>query len=84
VLSEVQQNVDHARSHLPRCRQRADVVAVTDDPSPTTAEGAIDRERQPDGEPMHAAPGPARLVPLDDEVPVILLDGEVNHPEPVD
>jgi hypothetical protein len=36
-------------------------------------------ERQPDAEPVHAAPSTARLVPLDDEVPVVLLDRKVNH-----
>ena len=40
------------------------------------AEGAVDRERQPDGEPVHAAAGPARLIPLDDEVPVVLLESK--------
>jgi hypothetical protein len=49
------------------------VVAIADD-SPFSAEDAIDGERQPDGEPMHAAAGAARLIPLDDEVPVVLLN----------
>jgi hypothetical protein len=73
MLPEVKQHVDHARAHLPRRRERTDVVAIADD-SPFSAEDAIDGERQPDGEPMHAAAGAARLIPLDDEVPVVLLN----------
>jgi hypothetical protein len=83
MLPEVEQHVDHARSHLPRCRERTDVVAIADD-LPLAAEDPIDGQRQPDGEPVHAAPGAARLIPLDDEVPVVLLDGEVDHAEPID
>jgi hypothetical protein len=59
------------------------VVAIADD-LPLAAEDAIDGERQPDGEPVHATTGAARLVPLDDEVSVVLLDGEVDHPESID
>ena len=59
------------------------VVAISDDP-PSAAEDAIDGERQPDGEPVHAAAGTARFIPLDDEVSVVLLDGEVDHPESID
>src|SRR6185312_8436988 len=73
-----------ARSHLPRRRQRPDVVAIADDLPLVPPEGAIDRQRQPDGEPVHAATSPPRLVPLHDEVPVILLDREVDHAESVD
>ena len=68
---------------LPRRRQRTDVVAISDD-LPSAAEDAIDGERQPDGEPVHTATGAARLIPLDDEVSVVLLDGEVDHPESID
>jgi hypothetical protein len=83
MLPEVEQHVDHARSHLPRCGERTDVVAIADD-LPFSAEDAIDGQRQPDGEPVHAATGSARLIPLHDEVPVVLLDGEVDHAEPID
>jgi hypothetical protein len=69
MLPEVEQHVHHARSHLPRRRERTGVVAIADD-LPLAAEDAIDGERQPDGEPVHAATGTARLIPLDDEVPV--------------
>ena len=83
MLPEVEQHVDHARSHLPRRRERSDVVAVADDFSPA-AKSAVDGERQPDGEAVHAATGTARLVPLDDEVPGVLLDGEMDHAESID
>jgi hypothetical protein len=49
------------------------VVAIADDLS-LAAQDAIDRQRQSDGEPVHAASGTPRLVPLDDEVPVVVLD----------
>jgi hypothetical protein len=59
------------------------VVAIAND-LPIAAKDAIDGERQPDGEPVHAATGSARLIPLDDEVPVVLLDGKVDHAESID
>jgi hypothetical protein len=83
MLPEVEQHVDHARPHLTRCGEGTDVVAIAND-LPLAAKDAIDGERQPDGEPVHAATGSARLIPLDDEVPVVLLDGEVDHAESID
>ena len=83
MLPEVEQHVNHARSHLPRRRQRTDVIAISDD-LPLAAKDAIDGERQPDGEPVHAATGTARFISLDDEVSVVLLDGEVDHAESID
>jgi hypothetical protein len=59
------------------------VVPIADDP-PLAAEDAVDGQRQSDGEPVHAATGSARLIPLDDEVPVVLLDGKVDHAESID
>ena len=49
------------------------MIPVADD-LPSAAEGAVDRERQPDRQPVHAAARAPRLIPLDDEVPVVLLD----------
>jgi hypothetical protein len=83
VLAEVEQHVNHADPHLARRGQRAGVIAVADD-LPFAPERAVDRERQPDGQPVHAAAGAAGLVALDDEVAVVLLDREVDHPKPVD
>ena len=59
------------------------MIPVADD-LPSAAEGAVDRERQPDGEPVHAAARAARLIPLDDEVPVVLLDRKMDHPKAID
>jgi len=59
------------------------VIPVADD-LPSAAESAVDRERQPDGEPVHAAAGAARFVPLDDEVTVVLLDRKMDHPKAID
>ena len=50
VLSEVEQHVDHARPHVPRRRERSGVIPIADD-LPFAAEGAVDRERQPDASP---------------------------------
>ena len=59
------------------------MVPIADD-LPLASEGAVDGECQSNRQPVHATAGPAPLVPLDDEVPVILLDREVNHAEPID
>ena len=83
VLAEVEQHVNHADPHLPRRGQRAGVKAVADH-LPFAPERAVDGERQPNGQPVHAPTGAAGLVALDDEVAVVLLDRKVDHPEPVD
>jgi hypothetical protein len=83
VLPEVEKHVNHARSHLARRRQWSGVIPIADD-LPLASEGTIDGERQSNRQPVHAAAGPARLVALDDEVGVVLLDREVNHPEAID
>ncbi|HXU04910.1 MAG TPA: hypothetical protein VN903_28305 [Polyangia bacterium] len=83
VLSKIEQHVDHARPHLARRSQRTDVVAIADDLS-FAAEDAVDGQSQTDGEPVHASARAACLVPLDDEVPMVLLDRKVNHAEPVE
>ena len=72
-----------ARMWVPRRRERPGVIPIADDLS-FAAERAVDRQRQPDGEPVHAAAGAARLIPLDDEVAVVLLDGKVDHPKAID
>jgi hypothetical protein len=59
------------------------VVPIADD-LPLASEDPIDGERQSNRQPVHATAGPARLISLDDEVAVVLLDREVNHPEAVD
>ena len=83
VLPEVEQHVHHARPHLSRRREWSGVIPIADDP-PLAAEDAVDGERQSNREPVHAAAGTARLIALDDEVAVVLLDREVNHPEAID
>ena len=59
------------------------VIPVADD-LPLAAEDAIDGERQSDGESVHATARAARLISFDDEVPVVLLDREVDHTEAID
>ena len=83
VLAEVEQHVNHAGPHVPRRRERPGVIPVADD-LPSAAEGAVDRERQPNRQPVHAAARAPRLIPLDDEVPVVLLDRKMDHPKAID
>ena len=62
---------------------RSRVIAVANDLS-LAAEDAVDRERQPDRKAVHATARPARLVALDDEMPMVLLNREVDRPEAID
>jgi hypothetical protein len=64
-------------------RQWSGVVPIADD-LPFASQDAVDRERQSNRQPVHATAGPARLIPLDDEVGMVLLDREVNHPKTID
>jgi hypothetical protein len=83
VLPKVEQHVNHARPHLSWGRQWSSVVPIADD-LPLASQDAVDGERQSNRETVHATAGTARLIPLDDEVSVVLLDREVNHPEAID
>jgi len=83
VLPKVEKHVDHARPHLSRRRQWSGVVPIADD-LPLASQDSIDGERQSNREPVYTTAGTARLIPLDDEVPVVLLNREVNHPEVID
>ena len=59
------------------------MIPVADD-LPLPSEDAIDGERQSNWQPVHATAGAARLIPLDDEVPVVLLDREAKYAEAID
>jgi hypothetical protein len=59
------------------------MIPVADDLT-LAAEDAVDGERQSDGEAVHAPACTTRFIPLDDEVPVILLNREVDDPEAID
>jgi hypothetical protein len=59
------------------------MISIADDLS-LAPEGAVDGERQSDREAVHATAGTARVIPLDDEVSVVLLNREVDHPEAID
>jgi hypothetical protein len=59
------------------------VVPIADH-LPLAPQDTVDGERQSNRQPVHATAGTARLIPLDDEMPVVLLDREVNHPEVID
>ena len=68
---------------LPRRRERSGVISIADDLA-FAAKSAVDGESQPDSEPMHAAAGTARLISLDDEVAMVLLDRKMDHPKAID
>jgi hypothetical protein len=59
------------------------VVPIADD-LPLAPQDPVDGQRHSNREPVHATAGTARLIPFDDEVGVVLLDREVNHPEAID
>ena len=83
MLAEVEEHVDHADPHVPRRHERSGVIPVAHD-VPSAAESAVDRERQPDREPVHATAGAPRLIAFDDEVPVVLLDRKMDHAKAID
>ena len=83
VLSEVEQHVDHADPHLPGRRERPRVIAIAYDGS-LAAEAPVHGERQSDRQAVNAAAHTSRIVTFDDEVAVVLLDGEMNDPKPVE
>jgi hypothetical protein len=68
---------------LSRRPERPDVVPIADH-LPPAAEHAIHRQGQSDRQPVHAPACAPRLVSLDDEVTVILLDREMDHPKTID
>jgi len=83
MFAEVEKHVDEAGPHLSRRGERSGVIPVPHNPS-LAAQRPVDGQRQSDREAVHAAAGPAWLVPLDDEVPVVLLDRKVDHAKAID
>ncbi len=80
VLPEVEQHVDHSDPHLARGGEPARVVPIRPDGA-RAACGAVDGPRAADGQPLKAAPERQGDVRFDEQVHVIGLDREVNHPK---
>jgi hypothetical protein len=77
VLSVVEQHVDQSRAHLARCPERMRVIPVVPDP-PAPVDCEVDRPRTTPREALD--PRSEGIVPvrLDEEMQMILLNGEVD------
>jgi len=62
--------------HRPRRRERPGVIPVTPD-APSAAEDAIDRACHADGESPEATTKRPRVVGLDDQMDMVVLDAEL-------
>jgi len=83
VMSPVVEDVGEGAASLSGCPDLRGVVAVGEDLAEATAAtmGAVDGARCVDGEALHA---PGEHVPvggLDEQVEVVVLDGDVHDPE---
>jgi hypothetical protein len=81
VLAVIHQYVHERVPHRPRGGERPRVVPVAPDGAAPT-EGAVDRPRHPDGKPPEAAAEHSRVIGLDDEMEMVVLDTELEEPEP--
>jgi hypothetical protein len=81
VLSEVEQDVNHAYADLARRAQRPRVVSIGPEAAPSL-QGPIHGQSDPDGEALHASLQREPPVGLHDQVNVVLLHGVVHHAEP--
>jgi hypothetical protein len=77
MLAPVQQHVDEAVAYLTWRPERAAMVAVRPDATPTV-ELAVDRLREPDAEPLHPTSERLRPLCLGEEMHVIGLDRKVH------
>ena len=80
VLPPVLQDVHERVPHLARRREVSRVMTICPDASPPT-QGAVDRFRHPDREPLDSASKHDSIVRLDEYVHVIPLHTELQHPE---
>jgi hypothetical protein len=81
VLSPVLEDVDEAGSDLARRAQGAGVIAARPDSS-STCKHAIDRARQTDLDPSNSESQRMGVIGFDDQVQVIVLNGEVQDAKP--
>jgi hypothetical protein len=77
MLSEILQDVDQGVPHFARCPECAGMEAVCPNLS-AAADGPIDRLRDADGEPLHAATQGDEAVAFDQQMDVIALHAEVD------
>jgi hypothetical protein len=75
----VEEHVDVRRSHLPRCPQVVRMVAMPPHPPPPVA-SPVERPRTANRQPLRPPRERQRPLRLDDEVDVIRLHRELEHP----
>jgi len=80
MLAPVLQDVDQSVAHLARRSEPTRVVSVCPDTAAPT-EDAVDRLRNADRETLHTTAQRRMRVALDQEMHMIVLNGEVHHPE---
>ena len=81
VMSPVVEDVGEGTASLSWCPDLSGVVAVGEDFAEAATMGAVDGARRVDGEALHA---PGEYVPiggLDEQVEVVVLEGDVHDPE---
>jgi hypothetical protein len=81
MLLEIHENVDERVPCFAGRAERVSVIAIAPN-SPVAPGHTIHRARQTDRQAGHSAGKRDFVMRLDDEVQVIGLHGEVNHPEP--
>jgi hypothetical protein len=81
MLSEIEQDIDHARADLAGRAQRARVVSIAPEVA-LPPQDPIHGQSNPDGEALHTPLQQGPPVGLDDQVNVVVLHGVVHHPKP--
>jgi hypothetical protein len=77
VLSVVEQDIDQGGAHLARCPERMCVIPVVPDP-PSAVDCEVDGPRTTPRQALDARSEGVVPVRLDDEMQVILLNGEMD------
>src|SRR6185503_6254021 len=81
VLPSIHQDIHKGVAHRAGRRESPGVIPVTED-APSPPEHAVHRARYPDRQSSNAARQGAPVRSLRDEVDVIVLHAELDHPEP--
>ena len=80
VLLAIHEHVNQRVPHFARRGERSRVVPVAEHGAPA-AESAVDRASDPDRDAAETAGQTFAAVRFDEEMDVIVLDGEVDNPE---
>ena len=81
VMSPVVEDVGEGAASLSGCPDLRGVVAVGEDLAEAAIMGAVDGARRVDGEALHAPGEHLAIGGLDEQVEVVVLDGDVHDPE---